>query len=124
MGQIFVKQGVEFGPLLAPAGARILEVLKQLVAGYDFHVTLTSARDGIHSGPQDPHHSGEAFDLRVNDLQPAQIQRLLNDLQFHLYRDPRRFYAFMEAPGTPNAHIHVQRRAATSYSAVDFLQDR
>jgi len=124
MGKLLVKPGVEFGTVLAPAGAQILEKLKLIVAGYDFNVTITSARDGVHSGPLDPHHSGEAFDLRVNDLTPGQIGRLLSDLRLFLYGEPRRFYAFLEAPGTPNAHIHVQRRAGTTYSVLDYLQDR
>lgn len=105
----------------APAGARILEVLKRLVAGYDFDVTITSARDGIHSGPADPHHSGEAFDLRTQDLTPAQKLILLMDLRRELYKTPRRFFAFLEAPDTGNEHIHVQRRAGTTYSATDYL---
>jgi hypothetical protein len=123
MGHLLVKAGVDFGTFLAPAGAQILEKLKLIVAGFDFNVTITSSRDGVHSGPLDPHHTGEAFDLRVNDLTPGQIQRLLNDLRLSLYRDPRRFYAFLEAPGTPNEHIHVQRRAGTTYSVLDYLQD-
>jgi LmbE family N-acetylglucosaminyl deacetylase len=124
LGNIFVKSGVDFGTNLAPAGAQILEKLKQLVARYDFNVTITSARDGVHSGPQDPHHSGEAFDLRTYDLQPAQKRRLLDDLLAALYRDSRRFYGFLESPGSPNEHIHVQRRAGTTYSVLDFLQDQ
>lgn len=123
MGKLLVKDGVDFGTSLAPAGAQIIDTLKQLVAFYDFNVTITSARDGVHSGPGDPHHSGEAFDLRVNDLTPAQAARLLDDLKAGLYRPVRRFYAFHEAAGTPDAHIHVQRRAGTVYSVADYLAD-
>jgi hypothetical protein len=123
MGQILVKPGVEFGDSFAPAGARILEVLKALVQTYLFNVTITSARDGIHSGPADPHYSGEAFDIRTHDLTPAQVQRLLHDLLAALYKEPRRFYAFLEAAGTPNEHIHIQRRNGTVYSALDYLNN-
>lgn len=119
-----VKTGVEFGASLAPAGARILDALKQLSRQYVFDVTITSARDGAHSGPNDPHHTGEAFDLRTHGLTDGQRDRLLHDLQAVLYLDPRRFYAFLEAPGTPNEHIHVQRRAGTIYSVQDYLNDR
>ncbi len=118
-----VKDGVDFGTSLAPGGARILEALKKLASGYNFDITITSARDGVHSGPDDPHHSGEAFDLRAHDLTPPQISRLLGDIRMALYREPRRFYAFLEAPGTPNEHIHVQRRAGTTYSTLDYLQN-
>lgn len=121
MGRLLVKPGVDFGTSLAPAGARILGVIKDVTAAADFDVTITSARDGVHSGPPDPHHSGEAFDLRTNTLQAAQKRRLLNDLRAGLYRDPRRFYAFLEDEGGPNEHIHVQRRAGTVYDIFDYL---
>lgn len=123
MAQILIKDGVDFGTDLAPAGARILDELKRIVAGYDFDVTITSARDGVHSGPADPHHSGEAFDFRTHGLTPEQRGRLLNDLQAALYRDPRRFFAFIEAPGTDNEHIHIQRKAGTTYSVLDYLKN-
>ena len=121
MGRLLIKPGVDFGTVLAPAGARILEVLKQVVEPYDFDVTVTSARDGKHSGKDDPHHSGEAFDLRTNTLKAAQKRRLLDDLKAGLYQEPRRFYAFLEAPGTGNEHIHVQRRRGTTYNVFDYL---
>ena len=120
MGRLLVKPGVEFGESLAPAGARILETLKELARGYSFNITITSARDGQHSGPADPHHSGEAFDLRVKGLNSAQIALLLNDLRAGL--GPA-FYSFHEAPGTANAHIHVQRAKGTTYRISDYLRN-
>ena len=128
MGILLVKEGVEFGGVLHPAGARILEVLKQVVASLDFDVTVTSARDGKHSGSGDPHHSGEAFDLRTKSLTAAQKQGLLQRLRAGLYREPtgpgRRFYAFLESEGTANEHIHVQRRKGTTYTILDYLASR
>lgn len=122
MGKILVKEGVDFGSALAPAGARILDVLKRLAPTYDFDITITSARDGVHSGPADPHHSGEAFDIRSNGLSAGQTARLLHDLQSALtLGTPRRFYVLYEAAGTPNAHLHIQRRAGTSYTVADYL---
>jgi hypothetical protein len=127
MGRLLVKSGVEFGAELAPAGARILEVLKRLVPDYDFDITITSARDGTHSGPGDPHHKGEAFDLRVHNLTPVKFRGVLSDLKAYLYPalagEPRRFYAALEGLGTPNAHIHIQRRKGTTYTVLDYLQD-
>ena len=123
MGTIHVKYGVVFTLQLPPAGARILEVLKRLVQGYPFDVTITSAADGEHSGPADPHHTGEAFDLRVHGLTAAQKSLLLHDLQAGLYREPRQFYAVLEAPETPNEHIHVQRRNGVAYTMLDYLRD-
>lgn len=122
MGKLLVKDGVDFGSTLAPAGARILDVLKTLAPTYDFDITITSARDGVHSGPDDPHHAGEAFDVRSNGLTALQVAALLQDVQRLLYSStPRRFYAFYEAAGTPNAHLHMQRRAGTSYTVLDYL---
>lgn len=118
MGVLHVKPGVDFGTEFAPAGARILEVLKGLVRSYSFDVTITSARDGRHSGPTDPHHTGEAFDIRTHDLSEPARTLLLADLKAGL---GGRFYAFLEAPGTPNEHIHCQRRQRTVYTVLDYL---
>ena len=54
MGRLLVKPGVDFGAELHPAGARILEVTKRVADLMDFDVVITSARDGVHSGPNDP----------------------------------------------------------------------
>lgn len=119
MGQILVKPGVDFGTVLAPAGAKILDHLKSLASLLSFEIMITSARDGVHSGPGDPHHSGEAYDVRTHGLEPAQRDLLLEDIQT---LGPR-FYAFLEAPGTPNEHIHVQRAKSTTYGILDYLAD-
>lgn len=124
MGRLLVKDGVAFGTNLAFAGARILDRLKWLVAGYPFDVTITSSRDGTHAGPDDPHYSGEAFDLRTHTLTNAQKVRLLTDLQESLYKTPRKFFAFLEASGSANEHIHVQRRNGVIYTADDYLNNR
>ena len=122
---LLIKKDVEFGTNLAPAGARILDVLKQIAKTVPFDVMITSARDGVHSGPTDPHKLGEAFDLRTHTLTNEQKQTLLTMLQTELYQDStwktRRFYAFLEAEGTPNAHLHVQRRMGTTYTIYDYL---
>ena len=122
---LLIKKGVEFGTSLAPAGARILEVLKKVAAEGDFDITITSARDGVHSGSADPHHSGEAFDLRTKTLTPDQKQVLLTQLRQELYPQTpgalRRFYVVLEDAGGSNEHIHCQRRLGTTYSVYDFL---
>ena len=120
---IRVKAGVDFGHEIAPAGMRILEVLKQITASVDFDITITSARDGKHSGPTDPHHTAEAFDLRTNTLTDDQTIDLLADIRRVLYKTPRKFYAFLEAPSTPHEHIHVQRRKGVTYTIDDYLHD-
>ena len=124
MGRLLVKEGVDFGTVLAPAGAQILDALKRLALDYPFDVVITSARDGVHSGPGDPHHSGQAFDLRTNTLASEQKATLLADLRRLLYKTPRKFYAFLEAPSTPNEHIHCQKRKGTTYTVDDYLHNR
>ena len=119
---LLIKPGVDFGTSLSPAGARILEVLKALSTTHTFDITITSARDGVHR-PGSAHYTGEAFDLRTHGLSEAQKGLLLNDLARVLYKEHRRFFAFLEAPGAENEHIHVQRRSATPYSVLDYLQN-
>ena len=121
---IRVKAGVEFGHEIAPAGMRILEVLKHIAAAVDFDVTITSARDGKHSGPNDPHHTAEAFDLRTHSLTNDQKALLLANLRETLYKVPRKFYVFLEAPGQPHEHVHIQRRIGVTYTIEDYLQNR
>ena len=104
-----VKDGVTFGPI-APGGFRILWALEQ-VADYISHdITITSGTDGEHSGPDDPHHRGEAYDVRSHDLPDKQLalKRLQDELG-------ARFYAFLEDPDTENEHIHCQVAKGTTY---------
>lgn len=85
-----------------------------------YPITITSARDGVHSGPTDPHHLGEAFDIRTHGLPDASVSAILDGLRQML---GGRFFAFLEAQGTTNAHIHVQRRKGTVYTMLDYLSN-
>lgn len=115
--RIELKPGVVIEPL-APAGARILEVLKAL--DLPFPVTITSGRDGEHSGPADPHHKGEALDLRTNDLSAFSKASLLEGLHRGL---GSRFFAYIESQGLPSEHLHCQRRRGTIYTLEDYLNN-
>lgn len=117
MGQVRLKPGVEF-KVIAPAGMRILEVLKSIVRSYPFDVTITSGTDGVHSGPTDPHYLGMAYDIRTQDLNTAQKHLLLTDLLKTL--GPH-FSAFIESPGTPNEHIHCQRLHGTVFTIEEYF---
>lgn len=119
MGALKIKPGVQFATI-APAGARILEVLRVVARTSPHDITITSGTDGAHSGPGDPHHSGEAYDVRVKDLTDWQRQVLYHRLVSLL--GPR-FYVLYESSDTPNAHIHIQRRRATTYSAADYFAE-
>jgi hypothetical protein len=117
MGVVRVKDGVEFTKI-APGGFRILAVLDSL-ARQTGDLTITSACDGEHSGPSDPHHRGEAYDVRTHDLpNPMGVLQLIIaalGLEF--------FYAFLEDPSTPNEHIHIQVKKGSVYPPAPILVD-
>ena len=71
MGVLRVKDGVQFTKI-APGGFRILAGLDNVCRTVPFDLVITSACDGEHSGPADPHHRGEAFDVRSHDLPDKQ----------------------------------------------------
>src|SRR6185437_3784324 len=90
-----VKEGVLFTKI-APAGFHILSALDMIARQSGHDLTITSACDGEHSGENDPHHRGEAYDVRTHDLPDPQI--VLNRIkavlgEFH-------FFAFFEDPET------------------------
>jgi hypothetical protein len=105
-----VKDGVQF-TVISPAGFHMLAALEQVAARISHDVTITSACDGEHSGLDDPHHRGEAYDVRTHDLPDANAA--LNYLKMLL--SEAKFYAFLEDPATENEHIHVQLRHGILY---------
>jgi hypothetical protein len=112
MGVIRVKPGVQFSQI-APGGFRILAALVDTAAKCNHDITITSACDGEHSGPDDPHHRGEAYDIRSHDLPDPQmvlagIRSFLGDA----------FFAFLEDPLALNEHIHVQVRKNSTYPPI------
>lgn len=107
------KEGVEFATI-APAGFRILSAIDQCAAALGHDLVITSACDGEHSGPGDPHHTGEAYDIRTQDFPNEELKQLvLDNIMNHLVRD--HFFGFLEAAGTSNEHIHIQRKKDTVY---------
>lgn len=114
---------------IAPAGFRILGALDTLCRLRNIDIEITSGTDGTHSGPTDPHYKGEAFDIRSNSM-PNTVYRqdivreIINLLRDHAEDVPfevsggwavKYFFAFLENEGTPNAHIHIQRRKNVVY---------
>lgn len=112
MSVVRVKSNVLF-TVIAAGGFRMLAAIDQAAAKFATDLTITSACDGEHSGPNDPHHRGEAFDIRTHDLALARKQSLLDLVMSFL--DQTRFYGFIESPGTDNEHIHIQVRKGTTY---------
>ena len=66
-GVVRVKEGVQFG-VIAPGGFAILAAIVGAATRLAMDLTITSGSDGAHSGVDDPHHRGEAYDLRSHDL--------------------------------------------------------
>lgn len=112
MGVLRVKEGVEFTKI-APAGFRILAALDAATQELGCDLTVTSACDGAHSGPDDPHHRGEAYDVRSHDFTADQKQRVLDFVRTHLGWE--HFYGFLEVPSTDNEHFHIQIKKGTTY---------
>lgn len=114
---IRVKDGVSFEyngkACISPAGFHILSALEMVAARLSHDLTITSACDGEHSGPDDPHHRGEAYDVRSHDLDQVSHAQLVN--LTNLYLNAAKFYAFIEDEGTPNEHMHVQLRHGILY---------
>jgi hypothetical protein len=117
-GVVRVKEGVEFA-VIAPGGFRILATLDHIAALGDEDLTITSGTDGAHSGPDDPHHRGCAYDIRSHDLRDK--QRTLSVLKGML---GSAFYAFLEDPDSPNEHIHCQVAKGTTFPPVSSTHDQ
>ena len=118
MSTISVKKGVRFD-VVAPAGWMILDAIKMTCHETALDIVITSGTDGLHSGPNDPHLTGEAFDIRTKDFTREEKKYVLDTLMAWLPDD--QFYGFIEDPDGPNEHIHVQRRKGTTLSVEDFL---
>lgn len=107
--------GVEF-QIIAPAGFEILRALAAVSNKLGLTLTITSGTDGIHSGPSDPHHRGEAYDVRSHDL--VDTQAVLTAIMDELGQPSpssggyvtAKFFGWLEAAGTDNAHFHFQLR--------------
>ena len=112
MNVVYVKPGVLF-TVIAPGGFEILRAITDCASTQNTDLTITSACDGEHSGPTDPHHRGEAYDVRSHDLAPDVKQNVLTYINTILGAD--QFYGFLEAAGTDNEHFHFQVKKGTTY---------
>lgn len=106
------KPGVYFS-VISPAGFRILSAIDQTAVALSVDLVITSGTDGAHSGPNDPHHRGEAYDVRSQGFSPEMKQSILNGVMGKLGFE--RFYGFLEAAGTENEHFHFQVKKGTEY---------
>lgn len=111
MGVVRTKPGVLF-TMIAPGGFRILSAIDQTAAELGWDLLITSGTDGEHSGPNDPHHRGEAYDIRSHEFNAEEKDKIVSTLRRIL---GERFYVFLESEGTPNEHIHAQILKGTTY---------
>jgi hypothetical protein len=113
-----VKPGVAFN-VIGPAGYQILTALKETSRLLGVDLVITSGSDGLHSGPFDPHKTGEAYDVRSHDFDNDMKAKVLETMLFVL--GPDRFYGVIEDAGGANEHYHFQRRIGTRYTMEDFF---
>jgi hypothetical protein len=111
MSVILVKSNVLF-TRIAPGGFRILSAIDQVAAQLGVDLVITSACDGEHSGPEDPHPEGKAYDVRSHDLGDLKEKVIASIMAILGYE---RFYGFIEAEGTDNEHFHIQVKKGTTY---------
>lgn len=115
MGYVYAKQGVQFS-VIAPGGARILSAIDQTAAKLDVDLVITSGTDGEHSGPDDPHHKGEAYDVRSHSFEGEEKDKVLAQIMTLLGWD--HFYGFLEDAGTDGEHFHFQVKKGTNYPPI------
>lgn len=112
-GIVTTKEGAQFATI-SPGGFVLLAAIHGAAIALNVDLVITSGTDGCHSGEADPHHFGNAYDVRVHDFAPELQQKIL---QFIQTAAGPSFYAFIEDPGTENLHIHCQVRKGTTYPA-------
>lgn len=106
-----VKEGVTIVP--SPGGFRMIAALVAASKACGSDLVITSGSDGTHSGPNDPHHRGDAFDIRTHGFSPVFKQTVLSTIMAELRGEP--FFGFLEDPDTDNEHIHLQVRKGFTY---------
>jgi hypothetical protein len=113
----------------APAGVRILGALDATARRLKLDLVVTCA-DKEHP-PSDPHSAGEAMDVRLHDFDDATKRLVLREVMLELQNEgdmldapiptniglaTLHFYGQIEKPNDPAVHLHVQRRAGTTYA--------
>ncbi len=112
-----IKDGVTF--VFSIGGFPILQAIKTNSRMLGVDLTITSGSDGLHSGPDDPHHHGNAYDVRSHDLDPINKQQFLANMN-NLLPNGRYFY-FLEDAGTANEHFHIQVKKGTEFTIQDYF---
>lgn len=112
MNIVTIKPGVEFATI-APGGFAILSAIQLACEFCALNIEISSGTDGDHSGPTDPHKTGNAYDIHTHGLTEQEKAAVQHAVMTTLGWE--RFYAFLEDPNTPNEHIHCQVKRGTTY---------
>jgi len=125
-GHVIVKSDVQF-TRIAPAGFRLLGAIELTARRFGIEMMITCACEAHPA--EDPHSLGEAYDVRSHDMSPAQKTLVLKAI-LEAAGDAdagdvpvgaqggyatSHFWGWLEHPGDPNEHLHVQRRQHTTY---------
>lgn len=128
-----IDQTLHPGAMLGPAHFRLKAAWEAVARRWGLILQITAGTNGQHSGPDDPHTWGNAFDVRAHTLteanKPLVLQAVLKELSDSPTDDPvlpngdqgyctKLFYAFLEDPATPQEHFHSQLRHGRDYTAV------
>jgi hypothetical protein len=122
MNYLHTIPGVQFA-VISPAGFALLAVLWQTAQELGRDLIITSGTDGAHSGPMDPHHLGCAYDVRSHDMDEATKSQFIQKVLAH-FQPPvpssggyitDDFFGWLEQPGTPDEHFHLQLRKGHVY---------
>jgi len=111
---------------IAPAGSRLIAALDRACQVCQVHLTVSCAT--ADHAPDDPHTTGDAYDVSVSTLTPAQLVRVhqfltetLGPLFTVLYEVPRtsdtpqlQLIEYVN-PHATGPHLHLQRAKGTTY---------
>jgi hypothetical protein len=96
----------------------LLHLLQAADLVFNWHhldCVVTSGTDS--HPPDDPHFNGYAADFRTHHItDPGVKAAIVTQLQTEAGDD---YYVFLEAPGTPNEHIHAQTRKGLWQQLMD-----
>lgn len=116
------KEGVQFA-VISPGGFHLLAALDAASAKLGLDLVITSGTDGEHSGPNDPHHLGKAYDVRSQGFSETVKQSVLagvmGELGTPVVQDggyvTEKFFGWLEVEDTFNEHFHFQQRHGVEY---------
>jgi hypothetical protein len=125
MGKLLSLPSVVYADPVPLAGRAILIALDIVAESLPYDLTVTSATDGVHSGPEDPHHFGLAYDVRSHGLPDKQtvLHAVMRQLATQ-GEEPtegsgglltEKFFGWLEALGQANEHFHFQLRHGIEY---------